>query len=360
MTEKNEFEMQIGSQYKADGIWSEPDGDILIEIKRTSNVRDIRSALLELAYLLSNGPDTNRAICVLTQSKLSKKRINEELDRFRWLVRREIGERIELTSFEDLVRSQSSSKIGNAPAFILWITDLVSREVSGSRTSRQTVMSAMALFWLRNTGPMTTKSLQEKCGASDPTVAAAISDLSKLDLIDQGSDRRVSLRSLPTDRWVKMVQKHVEGRKVHRYIDPTGQMRSPEVLMTRLFKLQQQGVAQEVGVGGVIGARRFYPDIDITASPRLDLSVYGESNLEFVRQLDAALEQTTDSRTKAHVIVHVTTESECFLEKDGHGSWASEMECAADLMELGLVHEVQEMFETLRPQPNSNRGNEKQ
>jgi hypothetical protein len=349
----------LRSQYKVDGTWRDPSGDILIEIKRTNNVRDIRSALLALAYLLADESDTTRAICVLTQSKLSQKRLNEELEHFRWLVRREVGERIELTHFEDIERGLSSSIIGNTPSFILWITDLVAHEVAGSRFSRQAVISAMALLWLRGAGPMTTKSLQEKCGASYPTVAAAISELSQLDLIEQQSDRRVSLRYLPMDRWVQMVQKHAEARKVHRYIDPTGQMRTPDVLMARLFKLQQQGIAQQVGVGGVLGARRYFPDLDITASPRLDLSVYGDGDLEFVRRLDAALEPTKDSRAKAHVIVHVTAEPENFLERDSRGSWASEMECSADLIELGLVREVQEMFETLRQQRGGKLGDEK-
>jgi|WetSurMetagenome_2_1015567.scaffolds.fasta_scaffold00896_15 hypothetical protein len=348
MTSSNLNNRPSDNPYKADGVWHGPSGDVLIEVKRTNNARDIRSALMALAYLLADESDTTHALCVLTQSKLSPKRLQEELERFRWLVRRDVGGRIELDRYEDIEREQGSSIIGHDPAFMSWITDLVASEVSGSRFSRQAVMSVMALLWLRGVGPMTAKSLQEKCGASYPTVAAAISELSKQDLIEQQSDRRVSLRYLPVDRWVQMAQKHADGRKIHRYVDPTGQTRTPEVLMARLFKLQQQGTAQQVGVGGVLGARRYFPDLDITASPRLDLSVYGDGDLEFVRRLDAALEPTTDSRAKAHVIVHVTAEPENFLERDSGGSWASEMECSADLLELGLVREAHEMFETLR------------
>ena len=356
MTSSNLNSKPSDNLYKADGIWHGPSGDVLIEVKRTNNARDIRSALMALAYLLADASDTTHALCVLTQSKLSPKRLEEELERFRWLVRRDVGGRIELDRYEDIERGQSSSIIGHDPAFMLWITDLVSSEISGSRVSRQAVISAMALLWLRGVGPMTTKSLQEKCGASYPTVAAAISELSKLDLIEQRSDRRVSLRYLPVDRWVQMVQKHAEGRKIHRYIDPTGQMRSPDALMARLFKLQQQGIAQHVGVGGVLGAQRHFPDLDITASLRLDLSVYGGGDLEFVRRLDAALEPAADSRAKAHVIVHVTAEPASFLERDNNGSWASEMECAADLIELGLVREAQEMFQALRQRRTGKQG----
>jgi hypothetical protein len=338
-----------GDRYEADSIWHGPGGDTVVEIKRTNNARDIRSAMLALAYLLDDESDTAHAICVITQSKLSRQRLDAELERFRRLVRRDIGERIELARLEDIERKQCSSLIPHAPDFVSWITDLAGRKVAGSRVSRQTVMSALALSWLRGVGPMTTKSLQDACGASYPTVAAAISEFSKLDLIEHQPDRRVSLRYVSMDHWMQMLQKHADGRKVYRYIDMTGQVRSPDALMARLFKRQQQGDAQQIAVGGVLGARRYFPDLDITASPRLDLSVYGDGGVEFVRRLDAALEPTADSHKKAHVVVHVTTEPETFLERDSGGSWASEMECGADLIELGLVREVREMFETLRP-----------
>jgi hypothetical protein len=338
---------QFSDQQEADGVWHGPGGDILVEVKRTHNARDIRGALLALAYRLADTPGAAGAICVLTQSRLSRQRLDAELERFRWLVRRDVGERIELTRLEDIDRGQSRSAGPRDPAFLSWLTAVAARETTGSRVSRQTVMSAMALSWLRGVGPMTTKALQEQCNASYPTVVAAVAEFSKLDLIEQQPDRRVLLRYLPMDRWMQMVQKHAEGRKVHRYVDPTGLARTPDALMARLFKLQQRGAALQVGVAGVLGARRYFPDLDITASPRLDLSAYGDGGLEFVQRLDAALEPSADLRAKAHVVVHVTPEPVGFLDRDSGGSWASEVECCADLVELGLVREVQEMFEAL-------------
>ena len=348
-----------GDQYEVDGVWPNPGGDILAEVKRTHNVRDIRSALLALAYSLVDAPDAAGAICVLTQSKLSQLRLNAELERFRGLVRHDVGKRIELTRLEDIVKGQGSSVLPHDPAFIAWIKGLAKREVKGSRVSRQTVVSAMALSWLRGMGSMTTQAIQEQCGASYPTVALAISEFSKLDLIEPQPGRRVALRYLPTDHWLQLVRKHAEQRRVYRYVDPTGQVRTPEALMARLFKLQRQGTALQVGVGGVLGAKRHFPDLDITASPRLDLSVYGDGALEFVQQLDAALEPMADLRAKAHLIVHATKEPETFLDRDASGSWASEMECCADLVELGLAHLVPTMFEALQRRRAGKPGDDK-
>ncbi len=348
-----------GDGYALDGVWPGPGGDILVEVKRTHNVSDIRSALLTLAYALADAPDAAAAICVLPQSKLSRQRLEAELKRFRGLIRRDVGKRIGLTRLEDMENGPSSSIIPHDPAFIEWITRLVAREVKGTRVSRQTVVSAMALSWLRGSGAVTTQAIQEQCAASYPTVAAAISEFSKLDLIEPQPGRRVALRYLPADRWLQLARKHAEQRKVYRYIDPTGQARTPEALMARLFKLQRQGTALQVGVGGVLGAKRHFPDLDITASPRLDLSVYGDGALEFVQQLDAALEPTADLRVKAHVVVHATTEPESFLARDSSASWASEMECSADLVELGLVHLVPEMFEALQQRRAGKLGDDK-
>ena len=50
--------------------------------------------------------------------------------------------------------------------------------------------SALAVSWLRGSAAMTTKALGELCGASYPTVAAAIADMSNEDLIEQRRDRR--------------------------------------------------------------------------------------------------------------------------------------------------------------------------
>ena len=335
-----------------DGVWSDRGGGrILVHLERTSNARDVRGALLALAYQLAEAPDATRAVCVLDRSKLSRQRLDDELRRFRQLIRRDIGRRIELVRLEDLRRaSKGAAGAADHADFLSWVTGLVAREATASRVSRQTVMSLVALRWLRGAGPISAKALQMACGASYPTVAAAVAEFAKLDLIEPRSDRRIALRYLSADRWMQLARKHTEARKVHRYVDPTGHARSPEVLVARLRELQRRGAAGNVGVGGVIGVRRYFPDVDITAAPRLDLSAYGAGGLEFVAQLDAALEPAAHARAKAHVVVHVTAEPTALMTRDAGGVWASEMECCADLIELELVREAEQMFEALRAQ----------
>lgn len=340
-----------------DGRWSSRDGDVLVEVKRTNNVRDIRDGLLTLAYLLTEEPTSTTALlCVLTtQSSLSPTRLNHEVDRFLTVLRPDLVDRVRLIDIKETelgIRPPSAVKPGLLssravePDFLSWLQDLVARETTGVRANRQTVTSAIAVLWLREAEPMTLRSLQVLCHASYPTVANAVAKFTNWDLLEPRTDRRLLVRYIPVELWIKIAEQHIGNRKLHRFIDPTDQPKSPETLSAKLFKMQQQGLAAKVAVGGVLGARHYFSDLDITASPRLDLSLYGTGGLDFVRSLDAALEKTEDARAKATLVVHETSEPVRFIEHQD-GTWASELECCSDLLEIGLTREAHEMMTTL-------------
>jgi hypothetical protein len=327
-----------------DGRWAGPTGDVLVDVKRTSNARDVRGALLALAYALAADTPTSRAMCVLTRSKLSRKRILEEVGQFRAVVRPELGERIALMAMGADGHLFGSLKTVETELAV-WLAGLVAAETtaaSAGRSNRQSVMSLLAQLWLRGEGAQKIKSLQEASGASYPTVAQAVKALSSQGLLEHKSDRRVLLKTPSPEAWLKIAREHGAVRKTLRFTDPSGQARPPEAMAQRLFKLQAQGLAKDVAVGGVLGALRYFPALDITASPRLDLSVYG-GKLDFLRKLDAALEPTTDAEAKAVLVVHLTPEPARFIDRGASGQWAPELECLADLAELGLAREATEM-----------------
>lgn len=350
---------------KIDGRWSGHDGDVLVEVKRTNNVRDVRDGLLTLAYRLAVEPSSTTAmLCVLTtKSRLSPTRLNHEADCFLSVLRPDLSDRVRLIriletasgirlSYAEDPRLQSSH--GVEPGFLPWLEGVVARETTSVRASRQTVISALALSWLRGAEPMTARSLQMLCGASYPTVANAVAKFTDWDLLEQRTDRRLMVRYIPVALWMKLAEQHAGSRKLHRFFDPTEQTKSPETLSAKLFKLQQQGMAAKVAVGGVLGARHYFSDLDITASPRLDLSVYGAGGLDFVQHLDAALEETEDARVKPTLVVHETSEPVRFIDHLD-GTWASELECCADLIEIGLTREAHEMMTALSNRRLSNR-----
>lgn len=335
-------------KHKVDGRWRGAAGDILIEIKRTNNVRDIRSALVALAYALRDDAPTTTALCVVTQSKLSPNRLLDEITQFREMVRPDLGHRIHLLTIDEGGQLRGF-EYASEPEFSKWLMHLVATETSttsAGRSNQQSVASTLVQLSLRGEGPQTFKALQEACGASYPTVAAAVKEFTEQGFIEHQSDRRIVLKYLTHEAWLKIARAHGANRKVLRFVDPTGQARTPAAMAKRLFKLQAQGVAQNVAVGGVLGAMHYFPGLDITASPRLDLSNYGQGT-DFVQKLDPALELTSDPRAKAVVVVHVTQEPPRFIEHDQGETWASELECIADLIEMGLTREVVDMVSDL-------------
>lgn len=297
-----------------------------------------------LAYALSNDTAITRALCVVVQSRLSSKRVMEEMDRFRAVVRPDLAHRIELlTMSED--DSPEASRYDSDPAFLEWLAALVAKEASAApagRSNQQSVSSLLVQAWLRDEGPQTFKALQNASGASYPTVAAAVRDLREQGFIEDQSDKRVLLKYLTHDAWLKIGRAHAENRKVLRFSDPTGQSRTPEAMAQRLAGLQKKGLAGNVAVGGVLGAMHYFPDLDITASPRLDLTVYGDG-IDFVPKLDAALEQTSAPQANAVLVVHLTQATPRFIERGPDITWASELDCFADLIEMGLTQAAGDM-----------------
>ena len=335
-------------KYEADGQWSGPQGLVLVDIKRSNNIRDIRDTLISLTYVLSEQHASATALCVVSQSKLSHSRLLNEIEQFRVVIHKELADRIHLATLDD-DGCLTGSPYDHDPDFLQWLKQLVEAEVkavSVGRSNQQSVYSMLAQLWLRGEGPQSFKALQHLCKASYPTVALAVKALGEQGFIEQISDRSVQLRYLTPQAWREVAKGHGVNRKKLRFMDPTGQTRSPEAMASRLFKLQQQGLTKNIAVGGVVGAKHYFPDLDITASPRLDLSVYGD-NTEFVRKLDAALELTDDPKAHAVVVIHRTPGITHFIDSDNNGNWAPEMDCIADLFELGLERETMDMVTAL-------------
>ena len=84
-----------------DGRWVGPGGDILVEVTRTNNARDLRGALLALAFALRKEVPTTKGLLVLADSKLSAGRLAGELDQFRSIVKDEVGNKIHLVAFDE-------------------------------------------------------------------------------------------------------------------------------------------------------------------------------------------------------------------------------------------------------------------
>lgn len=110
-----------------------------------------------------------------------------------------------------------------------------------------------------------------------------------------------------------------------------------------MAKLHMDDIAE----GGVLGAKQYFPGFDISGSVRLDLSVQGHTKaveLHFMRRLNAVLIETDDLLEKPAVAVHfLGGRAHSSFDCRGDNVWADPLECPADLYELQLGSQVDEM-----------------
>ena len=330
----------------------EPDGkwrNWWVEIMTSHNLRDLRGVLLALAYVVGNDEDpTAQALCVLVDSKITDKRLSDELAMFHTAVQPALASRIHVCLYRG--RGELNAQIHPGPGFDEWLSELVrcqDRRSASPGSTQHTVFAELVRAWLRRSEPQTTTALQAVTGASYPTVAAILRQLEAQDVLERTSDRRVALRKFPWDEWRRWVVASSEARRAVRFVDRTGRARSPEDMIARLSKLQSDDVA----VGGVLGAKHYFPELDITGSVRLDLSVQGHNKaveLDFMRRLDAGLVISSDPMEKPSVVVHfLGGRTQSSFERDGDIFWADPLECLADLYNLRLDAQADEMLRAL-------------
>jgi hypothetical protein len=304
--------------------------------------------LVGAAYDLKLTPE-NRYLCVLAGSKFTSARLESELQAFKDIICPQIAGQIFLALFDrdegfvSFPEDECDIPQNELRQFIQEQVALTGKRSPGA--TRGAVLNLLALQWLNRGEPQTTEALCQASGASYPTVFNTIKQLEAENLIARQSDRRVSLKRFPENLWRRWVVDG-EARKSIRFSDRSGQPRTPEDLAERLQRLNLANVA----IGGVIGAKHYYPKLDITGSPRLDLVLHGgvKSDLDFIKKMDPALGQMNSLVEPANVVVHFLPRAESMFIKDPNGFvLADPIECLANLYQGGLDYQGKDMLSAL-------------
>ncbi len=204
--------------------------------------------------------------------------------------------------------------------------------------------------WLTSGEPVTAKWLARTAGCTYPTVARSLSQLGNL--ADRRSDRRIRLRYFPRAEFSRLLAISDKFRSTTGFADRSAQLgqspRSSEAHLRRLERLNLPSLA----IGGVLGARHYYPDLDLVGAPRLDLSFHcdrGRANLCFIEKLDPALKQENDPLKPASVVVHIVRHKDSlFTPRKGGLSWADPVECLLDLHEARLESQASQFLNALQ------------
>jgi hypothetical protein len=332
-----------------DGRWVGPDGDFLIEVKRTNNARDLRGALLALAYALEKELASAQAMLVLTESKLSTARLREELSQFRNIVKDGVGRKIHLVAFGEEVDRVKRVLPQFNDDLALFIHDLVLHDTAtqGGRVSRVFVQSLVVDRWLQGQPMTSSLEVLGESKASKPTAIAALEHLRKLDVI-AGAFGDFAIQPPSWDAWQSLALDLKSERKAVYFADPSGLARGPSALLSRLLKIMDRASKpHDIALSGVMAAYHFYEHLNITAAPRLDLSVY-DGNTKFIRPLDAGLVEVESVRAHAPLVLHLgrRLRTPSASRTPGVGQ-ASPLECLADLLEIGLMAEAHDFTQHL-------------
>ncbi len=172
-------------------------------------------------------------------------------------------------------------------------------------------------------------AIGETLGYSFRPVRTSLDGLSRF-LVQRGK-RGVELTAFPREAWARLVHNAGSVRGTVRFTDRGQSGRTPGALIRRLRNLDLPNVA----VGGVEGARHYFPGLDLVGLPRLDLCVHvrtAKPDLGFIRSLDPGLELATSKEAASPLVVHFLHRKES-LFKDG---WADPVECLLDLHEMRL------------------------
>jgi hypothetical protein len=353
----------VGRNLTDDGLvslhWNNPAGpDVLAEIRRTSTARDVREALVALAYAVGTAPRPANGLCVIADSRLSGARLRSELDRFRAIVRPDLAARLYLAAAKTgEVMYLDGESPETSQSFMKALFDAVREEgaVAGAtRVTRQQVKAALVERALWGLAPLTLADLRRLTGASYQTANAALIELQKLGVVTGERDGPIVLHGLRPLALRKLADEHAGARKSVRFVDPTGNARMPSAMADRLLSLRSKQGASKVTISGVLGATRYFPDLNITAAPRLDLSVY-DGDQRFVAKLDAGLLRTDDQNRKPALVLHMQRDCRPPEIADKEPELAAKLDCLADLEELGLRAEAEafayELCETARKAP---------
>jgi hypothetical protein len=342
--EKIRYDYRLGTNQEThvDAIY----GQLIFEIK--NNVKDIRlfqSSLIRLSRILTDMPN-HIGILILDGTKLSGPRLKEEWDNFSKFVKPDIFSRLKLVV---LSKYEVTEKIGDINKdetdIVLEIHEKYSQKSIEKNVRKPDaffeILRILIIQWFRVNGPLQVNKICQLSGYSYPAVSSA---LEKMELqLRKHSNRSVELKSFPQDLWFKLKAASDNVRLPQGFW--ANKSRDTEYLKNKILNKTNF----EVGFGGIIGTKHYFPGIDLLGIPRLDLTVQKWSNSKienFVKSLDPGLKKVQPGQLP-QIVIHNIHRNEPLFVNDGSMLFADELECLLDLHESRLEQQASELLQFL-------------
>jgi hypothetical protein len=323
-------------------------GNALIEVKfGVDALRTLRTSLMQVAYPVGEDSAAHGYV-VLVDSPITVERLREEWDRAASVLRDDVLHRLTICLQEEgRIIGIPRDPDAETQRILAEVVEAERGKTNTARTDYSFVILKLLLHrWLTSGEPVTADWLARTAGCSYPAVARALRPLGSL--LDRRSDRRVVLRWFPKEEFARLLAVADRARSTVRFADGSGQPRSAESHLRRLEKISPPGLA----IGGVLGAKHYFPGLDLVGTPRLDLSVHcpgRRMNLDFIEKLDPALKRVIDPLEPANLVVHAVRHADpLFTPRDGGLAWGDPVECLLDLHEARLEMQAAQFLEALQ------------
>lgn len=332
-------------------------GKQVLELKRFSgSTRDLHAALLHLALVLEEHADIDRAYLVASMPRMTHERAVHEWERVLRVLRPRVAKRLAFVAAgKTLTVMPDDEQTHNLALLVEDILhgDKTRKSPTPRRLSGKFFEVWKVLFgaWLRSEGPIQVGDLAKRAGCSYPTVAKILDVLQERRELDRDSSRSVQLAALPrqTLREVMILQESL--RRPIRFQDSSGRRPNVEFLLKRLEKIKPLRCA----LSGVVAARHYDPNFDLNGLPRLDVTLHGPADLDWVSKVDPALSPMQTNMGEPVLVVHPLRRPKPeFIKTSRHKlPIADAVETLLDLFQMGFNQQAEDLIKVLRGSVNA-------
>lgn len=316
------------------------DRSIQLHSHDLKNTRDLRTLLLEAAYVLQERTTVTESHIYLHHCTLAKKRVAKEFEQFKRIALPKIAMRIQLhdTRQPDEYKMVPSGDATGAASV---------HARKPSTASQEAVVAYLLQRYLESLPGVSVSTIVEQTQASLPTIYKVLKTFAHC-IDNDPEEKTLRLRFFGQDDWQHWMQHSNKLSSVY-IVDRSGAPRSASRLAKGLARMKRGDLA----VGGLMGALHHLPALDATASPQLDILVHGtrRADLSFVTEIDPGLELHEGRPDVAHVVIHFIDRPASLFVRHGGQLWGSLPDCIANMQKAGLTHQVNDALRLLRPHP---------
>lgn len=325
-----------------DSLQNEAGAGFLFRVSiQLSSAREMRDKFFEMALTLLNSPE-KKGLYVILNSRLTDERINEEVTDFRRLFLDSVLKRIWVLSIEydseGITRKNLRSFSENTDPDIERLIPTLSKKLC--LVSKETqidynffVKKLFILKCLTHPEFISRDWLKKMLGCSHTAIDRSVDSMGSL--IERNKSRKMRLKYVPDELLMDLVVRGLKARSTARFRYKFGGDAPKQEWLNRL----KEAKIPEVMIGGIAGTHAHYPEVDITGTPRIDLSVRllrGSLDYSFLDDVAPGLKQIHDPFEPADLVIHTVRHLDPFKNASLKEGYADEVECLLDLFELNL------------------------